>query len=203
MPKSYFSRTSRLFPIVLSLMAIPALPLAAGAVAVQQDPVGNRPLDPEYADQQEREQREQRRKDQEALHAANTCASGCVDHEGLQTRPIPGTTLVAVVHQAKLEDDGLTLRLRFYNDGAEPARLTIDPTTGYESFFVQVGREKLFIRKDEDGELDAKDPLALDLKPGKMESWWAKFPAPPEGTESFHLEIPPVAAFRSVPLEGR
>jgi hypothetical protein len=194
-------RTSRLFPVVLSLMAIPALPLAAGAVAVQQDPVGNRPLDPEYADQREREEREQRRKEQEALHAADACEYGCVEHEGLQTRAIPGTTLVAVVHQAKLEDDGLTLRLRFYNDGAEPARLTIDPTTDYESFFVQVGREKLFIRKDEDGELDVKDPLELDLKPGKMESWWAKFPAPPAGTESFHLEIPPVAAFRSVPLE--
>lgn len=190
----------RLFAIVLVLAAIPLMPIAAHA-SLQQDPVGNRPLDPEYADQLEREEREQRRKEQEARHTVDACEFGCVEHEGLQTRAIPGTTLVAVVHQAKLEDDGLTLRLRFYNDGSEPARLTIDPTTDYESFFVQVGREKLFIRKDEDGELDAKDPLALDLKPGKMESWWAKFPAPPAGTESFHLEIPSVAAFRSVPLE--
>jgi len=191
---------SCLFSIVLVLAALPLMPIAAHA-ALQQDPVGNRPLDPEYEDQREREVREQRRKEQEALHATDACEFGCVEHEGLQTRAIPGTTLVAVVHQAKLEDEGLTLRLRFYNDGSEPARLTIDPTTDYESFFVQVGREKLFIRKDEDGELEAKDPLALDLKPDKMESWWAKFPAPPAGTETFNLEIPPAAAFRGVPLE--
>ncbi|CAN5867651.1 hypothetical protein BH20GEM1_BH20GEM1_15910 [soil metagenome] len=101
----------------------------------------------------------------------------------------------------ELDDDVVTMRLRFYNDGSEPARLTIDPLSAYESFYLQVGREKLFIRKDDDGELDAKEPVEMELKPGKMETWWAKFPAPSAGTEAFDLEIPPVATFRNIPLE--
>jgi hypothetical protein len=187
-----------LFAVVLSLAAIPAVALDASG---QQDPIGNRPLDPEYEDAAQREDREQRRKEQEALHEADACEFGCTEHEGLQTRPIEGTSMVGVLHRVELDDDVVTLRLRFYNDGSEPARLTIDPTSDYESFYVQVGREKLFIRKDDDGELDAKEPLEEEIKPGKMETWWARFAAPPDGTEAFDLAIPPVGTFRNIPLE--
>ena len=41
----------------------------------------------------------------------------------------------------------------------------------------------------------------MEIKPGKMETWWAKFPAPPAGTRRFDLEIPPVATFRDVRLD--
>jgi hypothetical protein len=122
-----------LFPIVLAFAAVPALALDALG---QQDPIGNRPLDPDYEDAAQREDREQRRKEQEALHEAEACEFGCAEHEGLQTRPIPDTPLVGVVHRTELDDDVLTLRLRFYNDGSEPARLTIDPSSDYESFYL-------------------------------------------------------------------
>ncbi|MGH7565593.1 MAG: hypothetical protein ACREK2_02065 [Gemmatimonadota bacterium] len=193
-------RRYRLFPVLLSLMAIPSLPLAAHAMVVQQYPVGGQPVEPEYEDRETQEQRDQRRREQAALHGTDACELGCVEHEGLQTRGIPDTPLVAVVHEATREDGVLTLRLRFYNDGSEPARLTIDPTSASESYFVRVGREKLFILKDEDGELEAKESLEVDLKPGKMESWWAKFPAPAADAEAFDLEFPPIATFTNVPI---
>ena len=195
-------RRSRLFFVILSLVAIPSIPFAARAMVVQQYPVGGQPVEPEYGDRESQEQRDQRRKEQEALHGTDACELGCVEHEGLQTRGIPDTPLVGVVYQANRENGVMTLRLRFYNDGSEPARLTIDPSSDHEAFFVRVGQEKLFILKDEDGELEAKEPLELDLKPGKMESWWAKFPAPAADAEAFDLEVPPIATFTNVPIAG-
>jgi hypothetical protein len=168
---------------------------------IQTNPIAGQPLDPEYEDRAAQEQRDDARKRQDLMHTSAACDLGCSEHEGLQTRPIPGTSLVGVVNQASVDDGVLTVRLRFYNDGAEPARLTVDPTGAYESFFVRVGGDRFTILRDDDGELEAKDPLAMDLKPGKVESWWAKFPAPAAGTEAFDLEIPPIAAFQGVPLE--
>jgi hypothetical protein len=194
-------RSTRFALFVLLLAALVGVPASARAMAVQANPVGGQPLDPEYADRVEEENRDEARRRQDLMHTSAACDLGCSEHEGIQTRPISGTSLVGVVHQASVDDGILTVRLRFYNDGAETARLTIDPTAGYEGFFVQVGGEKLLIVKDEEGELEAKEPLEVDLKPGKVESWWAKFPAPPAGTEAFDLEIPPVATFRDVPLE--
>jgi hypothetical protein len=193
-------RSVRIVPIVLSLAALPSLPVAARAIALQQNPVAGQPLDPNYADQAEQERRDQRRREQEASHGSASCGLGCGDYEGLQTRGIPDTPLIAVIHKTELDDGVLTVRVRFYNEGSDPARLTIDPSNAYESFFMTVGGEKLFILKNDDGELEAKKPLEVDLKPGKMESWWAKFPAPPPDTEAFDLEIPPIAPFRNVPI---
>lgn len=195
-------RPLRLFPLVLSLAAVPSTAISARTMTIQDYPVRTPATagDEEYDDRYEQEKREQRRKEQEAQQENSACELGCVEHEGLQTRGIPDTPLVAVIHEATRDDGVLTLRLRIYNDGAEPARLTIDPSNAYESFFVKVGEEKLSILKDEDGELEAKEPLEIDLKPGKMESWWAKFPAPSADSETFDLEIPPIATFTNVPI---
>jgi hypothetical protein len=194
-------RTSRLFPVVLTLMAIPALPLAAGAVTMQQDPVAGQPLDPNYGEQAEQERRDQLRREEEDRRGDDPCELGCGDYEGLQTRGVPDTPFVAVLHKTELDDGVMTVRLRFYNEGSEPARLTIDPMSASETYFVEVGGEKLFILKDEGGELETKGRLEIDLKPGKMESWWAKFPAPPADADRFDLEIPPVATFRDIRIE--
>lgn len=198
-------RSFRLFPIVLALAAIPVIPLAAGARTAQQDPA----IVYMYRDRYEQQLRERHREELAKLeifatvkrqYVADPCGLGCGDHYGLQTRAIPGTPLVGVVYQANREDGVLTLRLRLYNDGSEPARLTIDPTSAYEAFFVRVGGEKLHILKGEDGELEAKESLEVDLEPGHMESWWANFRAPSLDSKAFDLEIPPIDPFRDVPL---
>lgn len=191
--------TRRSLPALVFVALVGALTPARAAG--QAAPVGGQPLDPEYADRVEEENRDEARRRQELMHTSGACDLGCSEHEGLQIRPIPGTALVGVVHQAGVDDGVLTIRLRFYNDGSEPARLTIDPAAAYETFVVRAGGETLRILRDEDGELEAKEPLAVDLKPGKVESWWAKFPAPPAGTRAFDLEIPPIAPFAGVPLD--
>ena len=109
----------------------------------------------------------------------------------------PGTSLVVVLHRTEIDDDVLTARLRFYNEGETPVQLSIDPT-GEETFVLRVGSEEYPILRNEDGEPETKGPLSLELEPGKMETWWAKFPAPPAGTRWIDLDIPPAVTFRDV-----
>ena len=127
------------------------------------------------------------------------CGLGCDLHEGLQVQGIPGTFLSVALYKARVDDHALTLQLRFHNDGAEPERLTIDPSATSESYYVQVGEGRLHILEDEDGELKSKGPLNELLGPGEIESWWARFPAPPHGATTFDLHFPAVT-FRDVPL---
>lgn len=186
---------------LIALLAIPALPLAARA-AVQQDPVGGAPLDANYADRAEQERRAQLRKEEEERRSgADPCELGCGDYEGLQTRGIPGTSLVAVLHRTEVDDGVVTARLRFYNEGQTPAHLSIDPT-GEELFVLRVGSAEYPILRNEDGEPESKDPLSMEIEPGEMETWWAKFPAPPAGTRWIDLEIPPAASFLHVRFEA-
>ena len=191
----------RPFLLVVALLAIPFLPLTARA-AVQQDPVGGAPLDANYADRAEQERRAQLRQEQEERRSGtDPCELGCGDYEGLQTRGIPGTSLVAVLHRTEIDDDVVTARLRFYNEGQTPAHLRIDPS-GEEMFVLRAGTEEYPILRNEDGEPESKDPLSIELEPGEMETWWAKFPAPPAGTRWIDLEIPPAAMFSHVRFES-
>lgn len=191
-------RTNGLFAAFILLSSL----LPAAVEAVQIDPVGGQPLDPNYADQAERARQNQRRQEQDGRNAADPCELGsCGDFEGLQVRGIPDTQLVGVLHRTELDDGVLTVRLRFYNEGAVPARLSIDPTGAEDAFLLRIGEEEHPILRNEDGELEAKEPLDVEIKPGEMETWWAKFPAPPAGTRAFDLDIPPVATFRSVRLD--
>ena len=76
----------------------------------------------------------------------------------------------------------------------------MDPSGAPQSFFVQVGVDRLPILSDEDGELESKGALDVILDPGEIESWWARFPAPSSDATTFDLHIP-AGTFRDVPLE--
>lgn len=213
--------TSRLCLLAFPLLAIASLPVVARAQLnspeIRVNPnTGEEMRGSEYDNQyreelRERHREEQERKgaklqegmpEQETAYAKDACGLGCSDHEGIQVRGIPGTSLVAVVYKARMDDDVLKLQLRFYNDGEVPERLVIDPSIAPASFYVEVGEAKLGILKDEDGEFQAKEPLDEVLEPGEIVSWWAEFPAPPSGTASFNLDIFPVDPFLNVPLHA-
>ena len=210
---------TRIYLVVLSVLAVASLPVAARAQQntreIYVNPrTGEEILGPYYANRYLEELRQLRREEEEegekvwedlreseVVYAKDACGVGCEDHEGIQVRGIPGTSLAAVIYKAHIDDDDvLTLQLRFHNDGLVPERLVIDPSTAPGSFYVEVGDEKLTILEDEDGELQAKEPLDEVVEPGDIFSWWARFPAPPSGTASFDLEIFPFDAFRNVPL---
>jgi hypothetical protein len=151
-----------------------------------------------------REERQSDKRDEvrerQLAYAADACGLGCEGHEGLQVRGIPGTHLAAVVYKAYLDEDVLTVQLRFHNDGLEPARLTIDPLEMPGSVFVQIGETRIPVLTGDDGEQQSKGVVDEVLEPGEIESWWARFPAPPRGATTFDLHIPAVT-FHDVQLE--
>lgn len=118
--------------------------------------------------------------------------------EAIQSHRVPGTGLMAVLHDIDVEEHALTVRMRFYNEGTETATLALDPTASYDAFYVEVDGEKSFILRDEDGDLAAKRSFAGELDPGEMESWWARFPPLPSQVVSFDIAIPPVPRFEGV-----
>ena len=210
------SRMKPLF-LVITPLALAALPIEANGQVNHRDfrNLGTGELiERPYADRYEQRFRDRQRSvqlrrserlmefpdERTAAYAADACGLGCEGHEGLQVRNLPGTFLAAVVYKALLDDEVLTIQLRFHNDGVQPARLTLDPAGAPESFFVTVGEKTLPILDDEDGELMSKGALDIVLEPGEIESWWARFPAPPAGTTTFDLHIPAVA-FHDVPLD--
>ena len=56
------------------------------------------------------------------------------------------------------------------------------------------------ILRKEDGDLDAKDRLDVNVLPGRMKSWWARFPALAADTDSFDLVVPPAPPFDGIPI---
>ena len=140
-------------------------------------------------------------RERDAENAADPCGLGCYLHEGLQVQGIPGTFLSVALYKARVEDDVLTIQLRFHNDGAMPERLTLDPSGTSESFYVQVDEGRLYILEDENSELKSKGPLNELLEPGEIESWWARFPAPPPDATTYDFHIPAVT-FHDVPLSN-
>lgn len=123
--------------------------------------------------------------------------------EAIQSHGLPGSGLMAVLHDIDVGKDALTVRIRVYNEGTEPATLVLDPTASYDAFYVEVAGEKSFILRDEDGDLEAKKSFAGELDPGEMESWWAQFPPLPSQVVSFDIVIPPVPRFEGVPVSSQ
>jgi hypothetical protein len=138
--------------------------------------------------------------ERKAAYTADACGLGCEGHEGLQVRSISGTDLTAVLYKVRRNDDVLTVQLRFHNDGDRAARLRLDPYDACGSFYVQAGDQRRGILADEDGGLQSKDALNEELEPGEIESWWARFAAPPAGATVFDLHLPAVT-FLDVKLD--
>lgn len=129
------------------------------------------------------------------------CATGRICSPlslGIQRHRIDGTTLVAVLYDIDEQEDGLLVRVRFYNDGSEPVTLGVDPTRSYDAYFVEVAGERGFILRDEEGALEAKEPLMRALAPGAMESWWARFPPRKKGAHAIDIRIPPAPRFEAI-----
>ena len=182
--------------------------LLAPAPALAQ--VQQAPRDPylearEKDEQIEQEKRNRERERERRRPKPSACATGAIcapRGEGIQSHPIPGSGLVAVLHDVDVEKDVLNVRFRFFNDGAEPVTLALDAAADYEAYFVEVDGAKMFILRDGDGSLQAKKSIDRVLGPGSMESWWAKFPALPPEAESFDVVVPPAPRFEAVPVSA-
>jgi hypothetical protein len=109
--------------------------------------------------------------------------------------------VVAEITQAQRKEGVLTVRLRVRN--TSDAQKTVAFPWGlddYDKFYVTAGKKKYLILRD-----SAKVPLASpptgskELAKGASFVWWAKFPAPADGSKfSFYTSIAP--PFEDVPI---
>lgn len=191
--------------VAILLLGGGLLPPAPALAQVQQAPRDPYLEARENAEQIEQEKRNRERERERRRPKPSACATGAIcapRGEGIQSHPIPGSGLVAVLHDVDVEKDVLNVRFRFFNDGAEPVTLAIDPTTDYEAYFVEVGGARHYILRNDDGSLQAKKSIDGELEPGSMESWWAKFPPVPPDAASFDVVVPPAPRFEAVPLSA-
>ena len=200
--------------ILGGLLLGPRAPALAQIQAAPRDPYIS---DLERRELIEQEKRNRERERERRFPKSSGCSTGamagfgdgllvpaeCAPGEaGIQSHTVPASGLVAVLQDVEVEKDAMNVRLRFFNDGAGPVTLVIDPAADYDAYFVEVDGARRFILRDDNGSLQAKKPIDGELEPGSMESWWARFPPLPPDAESFDVVVPPAPRFEAVPVNA-
>lgn len=114
------------------------------------------------------------------------------------TRELDVEGVVAEVIESDRKDDVLTVRVRFRNNGARPAKLPLVDAQGYANTYIVSGSTKYPVLQDVTGKpaatpRDGGGWLQPTIQPKATWSWWAKFPAPPgdRKTYSLYLKVGP------------
>ena len=108
----------------------------------------------------------------------------------LATRELDVEGIVAEVIESVRKDGVLTVRVRFRNNGAKPAKLPLVDAQGYVHTYAVSGKTKYALLKDDRGKQvatprDGGGWLEPTIKPKASWSWWGKFPAPPADRNSY------------------
>ena len=118
----------------------------------------------------------------------------------LATRELDVEGVVADVIESDRKDGVLTVRVRFRNTGAKPAKLLLVDAQGYVHTYVLSGNTKYALLRDDRGNQvatprDGGGWLHPTIKPKANWSWWGKFPAPPADRKTYSLYLrvgPPI-----------
>ena len=114
------------------------------------------------------------------------------------TRALDVEGIVADVIESDRQDGVLTVRVRFRNNGEQPAKLPLVDAQGYVHTYVVSGNTKYGLLQDDTGKQvatprDGGGWLEPTIQPKATWSWWGKFPAPPadRSTYSLYLKVGP------------
>jgi len=118
----------------------------------------------------------------------------------LATRELDVEGIVAEVIESDRKEDVLTVRVRFRNEGAKPAKLSLVDAQGYVHTYTVSGKTKYPLIKDNTGKevatpRDGGGWLEPTIKPKASFTWWGKFPAPPADRKTYSLYLkvgPPI-----------
>ena len=120
--------------------------------------------------------------------------------KALATRELDVEGVVAEVIESDRKDGVLTVRVRFRNNGEQPATLPLVDAQGYVHTYVLSGKTKYALLQDDRGSQvatprDGGGWLRPTIKPKATWSWWGKFPAPPADLKTYALYLkvgPPI-----------
>lgn len=118
----------------------------------------------------------------------------------LASRELDVEGVVADVIESNRKDGVLSVRVRFRNVGATPAKLPLVDAQGYVHTYVLSGNTKYALLRDDRGRQlatprDGGGWLEPTIKPKATWSWWGKFPAPPADRDTYALYLkvgPPI-----------
>jgi hypothetical protein len=118
----------------------------------------------------------------------------------LATREMDVEGIVAEVIESDRKDGVLTVRVRFRNNGDNPAKLKLVDAQGYTNTYVSSADKKYPLVRDSSGKevatpRDGGGWLEPTIRPKATWSWWGKFPAPPADRKSYSLYLkvgPPI-----------
>jgi len=118
----------------------------------------------------------------------------------LASRDLDVEGVVADVIESDRKEGVLTVRVRFRNEGANPAKLSLVDAQGYVHTYTVSAKTKYQLIKDDTGKevatpRDGGGWLEPTIKPKGSFTWWGKFPAPPADRKTYSLYLkvgPPI-----------
>lgn len=108
--------------------------------------------------------------------------------------------------EAVRKDGVLTIKVRYRNTGAQPAKISFTKEwREVDNFYVVAGNTKFLILKDTSkvpvmSTLNNFGALRPELKPAGSFLLWAKYPAPPAKVKKVNLHTPHGPPFEDVPI---
>lgn len=112
----------------------------------------------------------------------------------------------AEVVEAVRKEGVLTVKMRFRNTGAQPAKFRLmSDSRDIDKFYVVSGNTKALVLKDTNKvpimtPTDGHGSLSAEVKPSGSYLFWAKFPAPPASAKKFTLFTPLTPPFEDIPI---
>ena len=113
--------------------------------------------------------------------------------------------VTAEVVEAVRKEGVLSLKLRFRNAGAKPARLDLVANRHVDTQYLVAGKTKLMVLKDSKNTalmppLDPIGALQPTVKPGASYLFWAKYPAPPADAKKVTYYSPIMPPIEDIPI---
>ena len=124
--------------------------------------------------------------------AAPAVAQQTPGDKPLASRELDVEGVVAEVIESDRKDGVLTVRVRFRNNGQQPAKLSLVNAQGYVHTYLLSGNTKYALLQDDRGRQlatprDGGGWLEPTIKPKSAWTWWGKFPAPPADRKTYAL----------------
>jgi hypothetical protein len=113
--------------------------------------------------------------------------------------------VVAELTECKRKDGVLSVKVRLRNTSPATVKVALITNRNFDEFYVTAGSKKYFVLRDTEKTplASAADPfgsLTVDIQRGGAYTWWAKYPAPPDGETKITLVTPLAAPFEDVPI---
>ncbi len=134
--------------------------------------------------------------------SAQTPAPDTVATKPLATRDLDVEGVVAEVIESVRKGDMLTVRVRFRNTGAAPAKISLagGGVSYHTANYIVAGDTRYDIMRDTNGNVlatprDGGGWLEPTIRPKGSFAWWANYAAPPAAQKSYTLYLkvgPPI-----------